>query len=226
MKLLRFAILFACFTATASTPARSQTMNTGDPVKRGLKETDFPRAKQLAPNVYSYEALRAGDAGGKMTTVSLIVVTNDGSRDQTGEILSRLEQQSPELCLRTVTHEVNRGYGAALASGFDAAGCDLIFLMDSDQQFDASELALLLDAMGENIDLVIGWRRNRADSRLRLLNAWGLTSCMSGNCRRACRTPASEWKVWVLPFAWGMFLVFIVVSRSLSGSYKSFYSLK
>jgi glyoxylase-like metal-dependent hydrolase (beta-lactamase superfamily II) len=56
----------------------AQVMKTGDPVKRGLTEKDFPRAKQLVPNVYSYEALRAGDAGGKMTTVSLIVVTNDG----------------------------------------------------------------------------------------------------------------------------------------------------
>jgi glyoxylase-like metal-dependent hydrolase (beta-lactamase superfamily II) len=62
----------------APTTAVAQVMNTGDPVKRGLTEKDFPRAKQLVPNVYSYEALRAGDAGGKMTTVSLIVVTNDG----------------------------------------------------------------------------------------------------------------------------------------------------
>ncbi len=62
----------------APSVASAQTMNTGDPVKRGLSEKDFPRARQLAPNVYSYEALRAGDAGGKMTTVSLIVVTNAG----------------------------------------------------------------------------------------------------------------------------------------------------
>src|ERR1700712_759325 len=62
----------------SSRVASAQVMNTGDPVKRGLSEKDFPRAKQLVPNVYSYEALRAGDAGGKMTTVSLIVITNDG----------------------------------------------------------------------------------------------------------------------------------------------------
>ena len=69
-------VLAAMLAAPRATSA--QVMNTGDPVKRGLAERDFPRAKQLAPNVYSYEALRAGDAGGKMTTVSLIVVTNDG----------------------------------------------------------------------------------------------------------------------------------------------------
>jgi glyoxylase-like metal-dependent hydrolase (beta-lactamase superfamily II) len=75
------SVLAAAFVALCALTPKSvvaQTMNTGDPVKRGLTEKDFPRAKQLAPNIYSYEALRAGDAGGKMTTVSLIVVTNDG----------------------------------------------------------------------------------------------------------------------------------------------------
>lgn len=64
--------------ALSASIANAQVQQTADVVKRGLKETDFPRAKQLAPGVYSYEALRAGDPGGKMTTVSLIVVTNDG----------------------------------------------------------------------------------------------------------------------------------------------------
>jgi cyclase len=61
-----------------SLTAAAQVQTTADVAKRGLAETDFPRAKQLAPGVYSYEALRAGDPGGKMTTVSLIVVTDDG----------------------------------------------------------------------------------------------------------------------------------------------------
>ena len=54
-------------------PARTpvaQVMNTGDVAKRRLTERDFPRARQLAPGVYSYEALRTGDPGGRMTTVS------------------------------------------------------------------------------------------------------------------------------------------------------------
>ena len=56
----------------------AQMMNTADVAKRGLTERDFPRARELAPGVYSYEALRAGDPGGKMTTVSLVVITSDG----------------------------------------------------------------------------------------------------------------------------------------------------
>jgi glyoxylase-like metal-dependent hydrolase (beta-lactamase superfamily II) len=58
-------------------PVRAQ-VQTGDVAKRGLAASDFPRAKVLAPGIYSYEALRAGDPGGQMTTVSLIVITSDG----------------------------------------------------------------------------------------------------------------------------------------------------
>ena len=73
----------ACVLACASlglpdAGVHAQQQKTGDVAKRGLKPTDFPRTKQLAPGVYSYEALRAGDPGGQMTTVSLIVVSNDG----------------------------------------------------------------------------------------------------------------------------------------------------
>jgi glycosyltransferase involved in cell wall biosynthesis len=66
-----------------------------------------------------------------------VVVTNDGSRDRTGEVLRQL-REDPELRLRVVTHERNRGYGAALASGFDTARKDLIFMTDGDKQFDVA----------------------------------------------------------------------------------------
>jgi glycosyltransferase involved in cell wall biosynthesis len=102
-----------------------------------------------------------------------VIVTNDGSRDRTGEILAQLQESEPHLRLRVVTHERNRGYGAALASGFDAATKDLIFFTDGDKQFDVAELGGFLPEMDGQTDLVIGWRRHRADPPMRLLNAWG-----------------------------------------------------
>ncbi len=60
-----------------SAVAAAQVVRTGDPVKRGLSETDFPRIQKLAEGVYSYEQLRS--AGAEMfTTVSLFVVSDVG----------------------------------------------------------------------------------------------------------------------------------------------------
>jgi glycosyltransferase involved in cell wall biosynthesis len=109
-----------------------------------------------------------------------VVVTNDGSRDATGQILARLRQTDPGLHLRVVTHSVNRGYGAALASGFEAATADLILMLDADGQFDVAELVHLMAAMDDETDLVIGYRAQRADPPMRLLNAWGWKQLVNG----------------------------------------------
>jgi glycosyltransferase involved in cell wall biosynthesis len=108
-----------------------------------------------------------------------VIVTNDGSRDRTGEILAELQKCEPGLNLQVVTHRVNQGYGAALASGFDTARKELIFLTDGDKQFDVTELGQFLPAMDGPTDLVIGWRRNRADPPLRKLNALGWKSLVN-----------------------------------------------
>jgi glycosyltransferase involved in cell wall biosynthesis len=104
-----------------------------------------------------------------------IIIVNDGSTDGTADVALLLSRDEP-LHVLVVTHEVNRGYGAAVRSGLVAAahtGCDWVVLMDADGQFDIRELDLLLDvATDRNIDLVAGRRIRRADSSLRKLNAW------------------------------------------------------
>ncbi len=113
------------------------------------------------------------DVLGELARDFEVIVTNDGSRDGTGAVLAELQQHEPALNLKVVTHARNRGYGAALASGFDAALKDLIFLTDGDKQFDVAELRRFLPEMDGQTDLVIGWRKNRADPPLRKLNALG-----------------------------------------------------
>lgn len=104
-----------------------------------------------------------------------IVIVNDGSTDRTGDVALLLSRDDPAHML-IVTHDVNRGYGAAVRSGLPAAvqtGCDWVVLMDADGQFDIRELELLLDIAGDRgIDLVAGHRIRRADSAIRKLNAW------------------------------------------------------
>jgi cellulose synthase/poly-beta-1,6-N-acetylglucosamine synthase-like glycosyltransferase len=101
---------------------------------------------------------------------SEIIVVNDGSHDRTGEVVATLAARDKRI--RLITHPVNRGYGAALVTGFESARNDLVFFMDSDGQFDFSELATFLQLM-ERFDTVWGYRRDRQDTLVRRLNAWG-----------------------------------------------------
>jgi cyclase len=92
--------------ALLSHPLTAQVMQTGDVAKRGLKPADFPRARQLAPGVYSYEALRAGDAGGQMTTVSLIVISNDGVLVADGQGNVAQTQEMVDWIKKTTTQPI------------------------------------------------------------------------------------------------------------------------
>lgn len=98
-----------------------------------------------------------------------VIVVNDGSVDRTGDIVKELSSANSKIIL--VNHDVNRGYGSALRSGFDAAALEYIFFMDSDGQFNIHDLDRLLPYAGEK-EIVIGYRENRADSMIRYLNAW------------------------------------------------------
>ncbi|MBV9173685.1 MAG: glycosyltransferase family 2 protein [Chloroflexi bacterium] len=109
-----------------------------------------------------------------------VLVTNDGSTDATGAVLEKLSIAAPELRLRVVSHARNQGYGAALASGINAARKELIFFTDGDRQFDVTELGDFVHELDSETDLVIGWRRKRADPPFRLLNAWGWNLVVNG----------------------------------------------
>jgi len=98
-----------------------------------------------------------------------IIVVDDGSKDGTAAVLERLKAAHPTL--RVIRHPLNRGYGAALRSGFDAARYAWVFLMDADNQFDPAEVELLL-ARAANADIIAGYRKHRRDPLLRRLNAW------------------------------------------------------
>ena len=96
-----------------------------------------------------------------------IVILDDGSVDETAEVLERLAAEIPEL--RTLRHERNRGYGATLRDLFAAARFPLVVYTDGDGQFDPRELTRLLDALSPDVQLVNGFRRKRADGPLRRL---------------------------------------------------------
>lgn len=100
-----------------------------------------------------------------------IIVVNDGSRDRTGDAVREMTPSTPNL--RLVEHFPNRGYGGALKAGFAASTKDLIAFLPADNQFDFSEIRLLLDRLAPDVVLVSGHRVNRKDNVVRKFNAFG-----------------------------------------------------
>ena len=91
-----------------------------------------------------------------------VIVVNDGSTDGTARVLEELARRDPRV--RVVRHEVNRGYGAALRTGFASATKDLVFYTDGDGQYDVRELARLRPLLRDGVDIVNGYKVQRADS--------------------------------------------------------------
>lgn len=102
-----------------------------------------------------------------------IVIANDGSRDRTGEVLARLQAEFPNLMV--VSHEVNGGYGRALASAIARSRGQFVLTIDSDGQFDAGEYARLLDELRRgDYDVVTGFRHAKQAGRVHVLADRGL----------------------------------------------------
>jgi glycosyltransferase involved in cell wall biosynthesis len=101
-----------------------------------------------------------------------IIVVDDGSRDATGRIADDLTAANPGV-VRAVHHPTNRGYGAALRSGFGAARYDHVAFTDGDRQFRVADIGRLIDRLGEvdRPDVVVGYRIKRADPPVRTLYA-------------------------------------------------------
>jgi glycosyltransferase involved in cell wall biosynthesis len=95
-----------------------------------------------------------------------IIVVNDGSSDRTAE---RAQAAAPDANVRVISHPLNRGYGAALRTGFNAAVCEATWLLDSDGQFNPLELARLLPKYRSRC-VVAGYRLDRKDGFVRQLN--------------------------------------------------------
>ena len=102
-----------------------------------------------------------------------IIVVNDGSSDNTADVVKEIIKNNPNVHL--VEHKKNLGYGAALRSGFYKSKYEYITYMDSDGQFDFKDIYKLINGLGGS-DLAIGFRIKRADPLLRKVNGklWNL----------------------------------------------------
>lgn len=112
-----------------------------------------------------YLVLKAYKIGKKVASKLEVMVIDDGSSDDSQEILTLLQRDFPEL--KVYKHEKNLGYGATLRDGFEKAKCEWIFYTDGDGQYDPEELELLAVKATDSVDIVNGYKIYRSDSILR-----------------------------------------------------------
>ena len=123
-----------------------------------------------------------------------VIVVDDGSTDRTSEIV----ETTPGV--RLVRHSSNRGYGAAIKTGFSHAQGQFLAFLDADSTYPPERFANLCETMiGDDADVVVGSRRSGVEASnmplvRRLGNTvWSLLLTLIGN--RKVQDPASGMRV-------------------------------
>jgi len=101
-----------------------------------------------------------------------IIVVDDCSTDGTRARLEEIARQSADHSVRVFFHEVNRGKGAALRTGFAAVTGDIVIIQDADLEYDPAEYPKLIAPILEGkADVVYGSRFVGGESH-RVLYFW------------------------------------------------------
>lgn len=98
-----------------------------------------------------------------------VLVVDDGSTDHTGALAEELAANDP-LHVRVLHHETNKGFAGAIKTCYANASKDWVFLAPADKQVDLSELKNFV-ALTDGMDIVVGYRKHRADGLRRELNS-------------------------------------------------------
>jgi len=114
-------------------------------------------------------AQREGLAASGIQSLEVIVV-DDGSKDRTAERIRAYAD------VRLIQHPQNRGYGAALKTGFNAARGDLLAFLDADGTYPPESFPELCRAIEQHdADLIIGSRMLSGESEMPMVRRIGNT---------------------------------------------------
>src|SRR5213075_2279815 len=90
-----------------------------------------------------------------------ILLVDDGSTDDSFEIMARLQAADPRL--RVIRFRRNFGQTAAFAAGFEYARGRYIVTSDGDLQNDPRDIPAMVEALEQGSDIMSGWRKDRKD---------------------------------------------------------------
>jgi glycosyltransferase involved in cell wall biosynthesis len=103
----------------------------------------------------------------QLSLVYEIIFVDDGSADGTWREIEELKNSEPHL--KGIKLKRNYGQTNAMVVGFDQSAGSIIVTLDGDMQNDPSDIPMLLEKLDEGYDIVSGWRKDRKDSRLRVI---------------------------------------------------------
>ena len=96
-----------------------------------------------------------------------IIFVNDGSTDNTPQILESFHKADPAH-VRIITQTQRQGQTQALKSGFGQAQGEYVFTLDADLQNDPQEIGFMLKILKDrDLDCICGWRQARRDTFLK-----------------------------------------------------------
>ena len=101
-----------------------------------------------------------------------LIVVDDGSSDNTMQNLERAVSQF-NSGIKIIQLQRNFGQTAAMQAGIDHALGQVIVTLDGDLQNDPKDIPDMVSyLLDNNLDLVVGWRRSRKDSFVRIIPSW------------------------------------------------------
>ena len=110
-----------------------------------------------------------------------VIIVNDGSPDRSGAIAEELAKK--HSCVKVLHHATNKGYGAAIRTGFNAAKFEWIFQTDGDFEYDIVDIKKMVRLL-DFYDLIITFRYVKLYSNWRIF----VSTIYNQVCRWVFRT--------------------------------------